>query len=386
MEDIQGAITAISKTAGEIGMTRNELQSAKDLFQRYGDERERIMNEMVSLLEKSDSYNISSDWKSRCEKGSGLLERLNSDLPKSSMGEGFNGVGARDFYAGEKKIWEENGKAQIALVAEVIAKILTANLALIKQCNDDLKTVRDEDAVVQSLITQNFGGIKSDVLDVAKTITTKLSGKLLTSWLKEGDAKDFVKKWYELILRRTEENFKAAQQKKVLKKQILDNIEILKKGREQLDERWIDEIYRTAEDCAKSIASNNATGDYKAADWAKFGDSCIRPLAEKRDDAKEKSRTVFNELLPTFLEESTKAFAALTDDPSLLATWKKDLEDQCKSIDEALASEDDLIKDLAEGPYQQAVRDTYEEFKLTFTTGVKLLFEKTKDAEDEMKG
>ena len=171
----------------------------------------------------------------------------------------------------------------------------------------------------------------------------------------------------------------------MLRKQILDNIELLKNAKEQLDEKWIDDIYRSGEDCAKSLASCGETGDYKAVDWAKFGESCIGPLAESRDNAKEKSKTVFDELLPTFLEESNRAFAALTDDASQLATWKSELEDQYQSIDEALAAEDELIKALAEGPYQEAARETFDEFKLTFTTGMKLLLDKTKDAEDELK-
>jgi hypothetical protein len=385
VEDIWEALKVIAKTAGEIGMTKDDLRKANDLLQRYGDERDRMFDEMLSLLGKSDTNGIVSDWKSRCEKGTSLLERLNSDIPKSPKGEGLSGVGARHFHEGEKKMWEENGKAQIALVAELISKVLAANTALIKQCNDDLKTVRDGDAVVQALIIENFGGIKSDILDVAKTVATKLGGKVLTSWMKEGDAKDYVKKWYGLIVQRTEENFKAAQQKGVLKKQILDNIELLKKAKEQLDEKWIDDMYRTGEDCAKSLASRGESGDYRAVDWAKFGESCTRPLAEIRDAAKEKSRTVFGELFPTFLEESNRAFAALTDDPSKLTTWKSEMEDKYKSIDEVLAAEDELIKALAEGPFQQAARETYDEFKLTFTTGMKLLFARTKDAEDEMK-
>ncbi len=98
-------------------MTRDDLGKAKDLLQKYGDERDRLFDQMLAMLSKSDTDSITDDWKDNCEKGNDLLESLNSDMPKSPTGEGLNGVGARDFYEGEKKVWAENGKGQLALVA-----------------------------------------------------------------------------------------------------------------------------------------------------------------------------------------------------------------------------------------------------------------------------
>jgi hypothetical protein len=144
-------------------------------------------------------------------------------------------------------------------------------------------------------------------------------------------------------------------------------------------------MYRSGEDGTKSLPSAGETGDYRALDWVRFGASCIEPLADIRDDAKEQAKTVFGELLPTFQEESNTTFAALTDDPSRLEDWKSDLHDKQESIQEALANEDEIIKDLAEGPYQDAARETFDEFRSTFTDGMKLLFDRTKDAEDQMR-
>jgi hypothetical protein len=385
MEDVLQSAGVIAITAGQVGMTRDDLRNAKDLLQKYGDERDRLFDQMQSLLSKSDTSGISDDWKSCSEKGNDLLDRLNNDMPKSPNGEGLTGVGARDFYEGEKKMWTENGKAQLSLVAESLSKGLAANALLIQQCNDDLKTIRDGDAVVQALFNQNLEEIKNNIADVSKTLATKLGEKSLTSWMKEGEARDYIKKWSDLLVQKAEDNLKGAQQKGELKKQLLDKIELLNNAREQLDEKWIDEMYRTGEDCAKSLASCGETGDYRALDWAKFGGSCTRPLAESRDAAKEKSQTVFSELLPAFVEESSTAFAGLTDDPSQLADWKSNLQDQQESIEEALATEGELIKNLAEGPYQDAARETFDGFKLTFTEGMKLLIDKTKDAEDQLR-
>lgn len=385
MEDVLQAVGVIATTAGQVGMTRDDLQNAKDLLQKYGDERDRLFDQMQSLLSKSDTSGISDEWKSGCEKGNDLLDRLNNDMPKSPNGEGLIGVGARDFYEGEKKMWTENGKAQLSLVAESLSKVVAANDLLMQQCSDDLKTIRDGDAEVQALLNQNLEEIKSNIVDVSKTFATKLGDKSLTSWMKEGDAKDYIKKWSDFVVQKAEDNLKGAQQRGLLKKQLLEKIEILNNATEQLGEKWIDEMYRSGEDCAKSLASSGETGDYQALDWAKFGESCTGPLAASRDAAKEKSQTVFGELLPAFVEESNKAFAALTDDPSQLTDWKSDLQDQQESIEEALATEDELIKNLAEGPYQDAARETFDGFKLTFTEGMKLLLDKTKDAEAQLR-
>jgi hypothetical protein len=234
MEDIVQAIAAVARTAGEIGMTRDDLGKARDLLQKYGDERDRLFDQMQALLSKSDADSIVDDWKNNCKKGNDLLESLNSDMPNSPSGEGLNGVGARDFYEGEKKVWAENAKGQLALVANVIARVNAANTGLIQQCNDDLKTIRDSDAEAQSTLNGN-------------------------------------------IVQKTDENFKAAQQKGALRKQILDKIELLNNAREQLDEKWIDDMYRSGEEGAKSLPGSGETGDYRALDWARFGQSCTEP-------------------------------------------------------------------------------------------------------------
>jgi hypothetical protein len=385
MEDIAQVIAAVARTAGQVGMTRNDLGKAKDLLQRYGDERDRLFDQMQSLLTKPESDSVVEDWKNACEKAGDLLESLDDDMPKSPTGEGLAGVGGRDFYEGEKKVWAENSKAQLALVANVIAKVKAANTGLIQQCNDDLKAIRDSDAEAQSTLNENLDFIKTDLLDVANTLTSKMNDKSLTGWMKEGQARDYIKKWNDNIAQKTDENFKAAQRKGALRKQFLDKIELLSNAREQLDEKWIDEMYRSGEDGTKSLRSAGETGDYRALDWVKFGESCIEPLADNRDGAKEQARTVFGELLPAFQEESNTRFAALTDDPSRLEDWKSDLHDRQEAIQEALSTEDETIKDLAEGPYQDAARETFDDFRSTFIYGMKLLFDRTRDAEDQMK-
>src|SRR5215469_3666418 len=260
MEDIVQTAGAIAKAAGETGMTRDDLGKAKDLLQKFGDERDRLFDQMLSLLSKPDGDGITEAWKDLSEKG----------------------------------------KGQIALVADVLVKVKAANMGLIQQCNDELKSIRDTNGEMQSSLNESLEETKADLLDLVNTLASKANDKTLTAWMKERQAKDYIKKWNEGIVRRTDDNLKGAQQKGALKKQILDRTEMLGNAREQLDEKWIEEMYRSGEDGTKALAGSGETGDYRALDWARFGEGCLEPLAEIRDAATEQSKTVFEELLPAF--------------------------------------------------------------------------------------
>lgn len=385
MEDIVQAIGAVAKTAGEIGMTRDDLSKAKDNLQKYGDERDRLFDGMVSLLAKPSDDGTAEEWKSNCEKGSELLESLNSGVPVSPAGEGLAGIGASDFYEGEKKVWAENGKGQLALVSDVLVKVKNANAALIQQCNEDLKTIRENNSEGQSTLNENLEAFKTDLLDLANTLTSKTADKTLTVWMKDGSCKEYIKKWRDGVTQRTESTSTVAQRKGQLKKQLLEKIETLNSAREQLDEKWIEEMYKSGEECAKSLSGSGETGDYRALDWSRFGEECLEPLGESRDAATEQSKTLFDEVLPSFQEENDTKYSALTDDPAKIADWKSDLQDKQEGVQEALTTEDEVIKNLAEGPFQEAARENFDDFQSTFVEGMKDLFDKTKDAEDQLK-
>ena len=107
-----------------------------------------------------------------------------------------------------------------------------------------------------------------------------------------------------------------------------------------------------------------------------------RAAGERRDAAKEKAKTLFSEILPTYIETGNTSFAALTDDPSKVETWKSEIQDQTSRIDDSLASEQELIDDLADGPFKQAAGETFTDVKDAYTSGMKTLLERIRDAED----
>ena len=265
------------------------------------------------------------------------------------------------------------------------ARLAEAGLGLIQQCDEEMKTIGESCAEGQSTLNENLEALRTDQLDIANTLASKTGDKTLTSWMKDGSAREYIRKWKDGVTQRTDSNSAVAQQKGQLKKQILDKVEALNNAREQLDEKWIEDMYKSGEECAKSLASSGETGDFRALDWGRFGEGCLEPLGESRDAATEQAKSLFDEVLPGLREENDTRYSALTDDPSKISDWKSDLQDRAEAIQEALATEDEAIKNLAEGPYQEAARETFDEFRSTFTEGMKDLFDKTKDAEDQLR-
>jgi hypothetical protein len=384
VEDIRQLVLVITETAGDIGMYKDDFEKAKDLCEKYGDERDRLLDEMVSMLRQQDTSNIRDNWAKRCETGKSLLDQLDRDMPQSPVGQGLNGVGAGDFAQGEKKIWEQNAKADIAFVADVINKIYMGDLDIIKKCNDDLKTVRDGDRAVQALVEQNLNGMKDSLLEVLKAMAKEAGKKQLTGITKEGSPKEIVKKWYSYFFGRMEDNYKAAKQKRLLKQILLDNIQLVSTAKDQLSEDWIAAMYKKGEEFSRSL-KGLSSGVYIASDWGKFGEDCIKELAGSRDRAIEQSRKVFNDLFPTLRDETNRSYAALTDDASKLADWTNDMNDKFKSITDFLDQEDELADEVVEGPFKKAAKETLGEMRDMITIGFKLLFSKNKDIDDEMK-
>jgi hypothetical protein len=125
--------------------------------------------------------------------------------------------------------------------------------------------------------------------------------------------------------------------------------------------------------------------DYKAADWGTFGEECVKELEEWRNHAKEVSEKVYKEILPEFQEKGTKDFAAMTDDPSWLASWKSDMRDNFKSLTDAVIQGNKDINLVADGSFKRAAIDTFNQVRDMIETGNRLWLDQIQGAEDRMK-
>ncbi|MBQ1069869.1 hypothetical protein, partial [Micromonospora sp. D75] len=184
----------------------------------------------------------------------------------------------------------------------------------------------------------------------------------------------------------TAENLMAAKQKRAAKQTVVDNIKLLTAAREQLDEDWIDKLFARGAEAAGNWRGIGASGDYRATDWDWMKENVLdRGLDTRAEAAKEQSSKLYDELFPTLVEESTNAFAQLTDDPGTLAKFNEELEKASESLESLLATEEEYVKDLAEGPYKQTGLAAFALVRDAVQVGFKLLADKTEEADDEVK-
>lgn len=394
MEDVEDARELVEQRMRATGMEESIFDRILDLLERFDTDREKLFEEMLDKLDAPGWDGLRDRWTTNCEQGDALLERIEeqlTDVLDDSQATGMSGselmaaVGPRDLLSGERKIWEQNRKGEIADVAVLIGKILDTDLQVIKKCEEDLKKVRDDDKVVEALIVKNFGSVTAAVKNLAVKYSITGVPRLIVLLMKDSSAKQLATDTFKQIEKLMEENYNAAKQKRIIKQTVLNNIEMLSKAKEQLSEEWIDQLYAKGESAAKALRDAGRTGDYEATDWEGFGSACITALAARRDAAKEQSRKVFAELLPAFIEENVKAFAALTDDWETLKNWTDELEDTFESIEEVLDAEEEFRAGLAEGDYSRAVGETLSTVRLAVSGTWKLITERSKAADDEVK-
>ena len=84
MEDIDKAQETAKTAAGNVGMTRVELDKANSLLSDYGGKREGLLKSMLSLLGQSDISSVDRDWRDRCMEGRDALSRLNDEIPRGA--------------------------------------------------------------------------------------------------------------------------------------------------------------------------------------------------------------------------------------------------------------------------------------------------------------
>lgn len=383
--DCKDAIRLLDKKAGDTGMAESDRQKFDDLLGKYSDERGKLMEQMVNVVSKTDITEQKDAWVELANKGRDLLDRLDKDVPKTNGNDGLAAAGLSDFVTGEKRIWDAVSKGNIALSAEIMNKISRADQGVLKKCDEDLKTCRDGDRAIQAQLEQCENEISQAIKGEVKVFATKMGEKVLTGWLKEGSAKDYAKETYKTLLKMFESNLKSAKDKRLLKEILLQDIKLISDAKEKLGESAINDEYKSVEDACKNLPGVGSTGDYKAADWDRFQQNCIKGIAEAKNAATEQTKKVYNDLLPVFVDENQKKFATIQDDPGKLDDWQKSVEEDFKSMDELLDKEDEYVKDLAKGDYRTAVEETMKDIREHVKNCRQAQLEASKADDEEMK-
>ncbi|WFE39787.1 hypothetical protein [Micromonospora sp. WMMD998] len=395
MEDVDDARELVEQRMRATGFEEDILDKVLDLLERFDAEREKLFEEMLSKLEQPGYDGLTDRWETNCERAEALMERLESDIRSvledsqanaMSVDERWTAVGPRDFLAGERKIWAQVARLDVPEVATLMSKVLEADLALIKKCEEDLKNARSNDAIVEQLLLKNFGSIQDTVKSLLVKYLPTSGARLIVLFMKDSSSKEIANEAIKNFEKLTAENLMAAKQKRAAKQTVVDNIKLLTAAREQLDEDWIDKLFARGAEAAGNWRGIGASGDYRATDWDWMKENVLdRGLDTRAEAAKEQSSKLYKELFPTLVKESTNAFAQLTDDPGTLAKFNEELKKASASLESLLATEEEYVKDLAEGPYKQTGLAAFAQVRDAVKVGFKLLADKTEEADDEVK-
>lgn len=380
-EDIKNAVAQLTRIAGEVGLTRDERDKYVDAIKRYGDERERMLNEMLSLLAHYDPSDIQDGWANLCDKGKELVERLDESSGPQTLKE----IGLGDFVMGEQKIFDLNHKAMVAWSAAMMVKLAAADEALIKKFQEDIGKVRDGDKTIEAQLEACQSNASKEIKEFAKAMADRVVKELVKTWAAGKPWQPLVDWLADHGSKVIEERYRDVKEKRVLKQILLDDIKYVEDAHDQLSVEWIDEVFKKGKEAAENLPGAGSHEEYKAKDWEKFRDRAINDLGIVCERSKEKSKTVFEELLPAFREEVKSKFACAMDDPSKLADWWEEIDDQFKTMDDLFEKSKSLLADLSDGNFKKALIESMDDARNKMAAYVKLLKEQRQANEDVMK-
>lgn len=396
MEDVDDARELVKQRMQAIGFEQDILDKVMDLLRRFEDDREKLFEEMLSRLEQPNTDGLRDRWSTNCQQAEALMERLEDDMRSVmrdsqanalSADERWNAVGPHDLLAGERRVWAKVSEV-VPDVAVLISKILEADIVLIRKCEEDLKSARSHDAVVQQILQKNFATVRDRWNAVLIKYGRLDSGiaRLAALFMKDSSSKLIASEFAQDMEKAAAECAEAANLKCVARQLIVENLKTLDKAREQLEEDCVDRLFVRGSEAAGSWRSLGATGNYRATDWEWMKENVIeRGLDTRTEDAKEQSRELYDDLYSTYVDELEKAFAQLTDDPAILARLVEDVEAAYESIEEILKNEEAFVGTMVEGDAKRQVKESLQFVADHVRIGWKLWFDKTNEANDKVK-
>lgn len=156
----------------------------------------------------------------------------------------------------------------------------------------------------------------------------------------------------------------------------------VKKAQDQLSEDWIIETYKRGEDFARGFSDIGRNGDYDAKDWIPFGASCVKSLEQRRDRCIEASKKLLRDVYPTLVSEAARGYSTLG---GTVNEWIPEIQEQCKSVEDALNQIYPLLNQISEGAAIQNARDNLQTIIAMVTAAFQQIFSRTQDAQQDLK-
>ncbi len=381
IQDTKDASEIFKKWADSNAILDDDFRTIDTAIQKHYDQRSELFEIMLKILEQSDD-SLADNWQRVCDKGLDLLERLNSAIP-SRAADGLKGIGLGSFADGEKKVWQENRKATIATIAEIISEIGRNDADLIKQLEEDLKRAREDGRAADELAKSTFGETNETMRQLAIQAAEKGATKVVSEIPLIGEKlTPIANKAVEIVLGGSAKTRELARKKRAYKDILIGNRKKIDDLKEKLNDDCIKNVRQKGFEFADSLRGVGSTGDYKAADWESFAKECKERLKNRSEPAIERAQYLYQTVRPAYIEGLTGAFATLASDPAALATFKNELDEDTQKVYEALEKDREVIMALRDGSTKTTAWATLKKIMDDVTEAVKKLKESIKDAEE----
>lgn len=356
--DISKVMDRFNSWAREAVIGEDSFRDVDSLMQHHRDDRGRQFEECINALKRDKD--IQSAFDSACDKALDLNDRLRSQVEAKvsyAGGYGFTQAGFSSFFTGEKYAWETCKGGRVGLIAEAIGDIEVSNVEIFKKLEEDLKKCREEAAVVDELSRAQFKQWQTSVAGFAADIVANLAA--LPVYAIPGISKTLGPKSKDLVktlLGGDAAMRELANKKAAAKAIMLTNDNLVINAQAQIGDSAVEDIRRRVEDIAKSW-KDTTRNDFNA-DWEYFGRACTDVINEKASRARDKAQKLYNDMHPMYIEALKNSFTSILSDPSSIASFNGQLDDEVSKMFDELARQSDQAALLRDSdPKRNAIAD-----------------------------
>jgi hypothetical protein len=382
IQDMSDATELFKKWADTHAIMDDDYQVIDDLLRKHYDNRNDLFEIMVKILEQTNDE-LRDNWEQVCERALDQLDHLNGAIP-SRAAEGLSGIGLRNFFEGEKKIWQENKKGTIATIAEVISEIGENDEALAKQLEEDLNKAREDGKVIGEASREYIGNVKDQAKELIIQAMEKAANKVVSEIPLVGEKlAPLGSKLVDAAANGDSGMRELRKRLQTLKEVVINNRKKIDDLKDKISDDNIRNTCRVGLDFADSLRGIGSNGDYRASDWERFANQCKERLKNRSDPAIEKAQHLFREVRPALVEGLTGAFATVLGNPDMLKQLNVEFDSMTKQVFEALNKDREVLQALKDSSVKQKGWETLLEIQNKVLESLKQLGATLKSAEED---